>query len=160
MQSVVTSVSLMVELLALAARAGDDSAHRAWPDCAQPCCRPLPSWSGVAARRAPRQDGGVQGCIVVGAGGWRMSYLEERVVDAGGERVMVVSPGDYERLLAGIAWLAGQDEMIAPSAVSQQVSRLDGITPAVRTRWRWIAVVVMPGGCLMLGAVVWFIRRR
>ena len=73
---------------------------------------------------------------------------------------MLVNPGNYELLLASIAWLAGQDEMIAPSAVSQQVSRLDGITPAVRARWRWIAVVVMPGGCLMLGAVVWFIRRR
>ncbi len=119
---------------------------------------PLPI--AVAVERTHPIDGGLQRCIVIGSGGWLMSYLADRVVDAGGERVMLVNPGNYELLLASIAWLAGQDEMIAPSAVSQQVSRLDGITPAVRTRWRWIAVVVMPGGCLMLGAVVWFIRRR
>ncbi len=119
---------------------------------------PLPI--AVAVERTHPIDGGIQRCIVIGSGGWLMSYIADLVVDVGGERVMLVNPGNYELLLASIAWLAGQDEMIAPSAVSQQVSRLDGITPAIRTRWRWIAVVVMPGGCLVLGAVVWFIRRR
>ena len=119
---------------------------------------PLPI--AVAVERTHPIDGGLQRCIVIGSGGWLMSYMADLVVDAGGERVMLVNPGNYELLLASIAWLAGQDEMIAPSAVSQQVSRLDGITPTVRTRWRWIAIVVMPGWCLMLGVVVWFIRRR
>ena len=114
----------------------------------------------VAVERTHPIDSGRQRCIVVGSGGWLLSYMADLVVDIGGERVVLVNPGNYELLLASIAWLAGLDEMIAPSAVSQQVARLDGITPAVQRRWRWIAVVIMPGGCLMLGAAVWYIRRR
>lgn len=50
MQSVVTSVSLMVELLGLAAKAGDDSTQRARAASAQNSCRQMASLCVDAAR--------------------------------------------------------------------------------------------------------------
>ena len=78
----------------------------------------------------------------------------------GGDRLALVNPGNYELLLASIAWLAGADELIASSPVSQQVARLDGLTPPVRTLWRWMALAIVPGACLLSGVSVWVIRRR
>ncbi len=50
MQSIVTSVGLMVELLERAARAGDDSAHRARAESARTSCRQMASLCAETAR--------------------------------------------------------------------------------------------------------------
>ena len=120
--------------------------------------RPLPIAIAVV-RLDPMGAGGQQRLIVVGSGGWLLSYVADLVVSIGGERAVLLNPGNYELLLAGVAWLAGADTLIASSPVSRQVARLDGITPAVRTRWRWIAMAGLPAACLLLGVIVWLVRR-
>ena len=120
--------------------------------------RPLPIAIAVV-RLDPMGAGGQQRLIVVGSGGWLLSYVADLVVSIGGERAVLLNPGNYELLLAGVAWLAGADALIASSPVSRQVARLDGITPAVRTRWRWIAMAGLPAACLLLGVIVWLVRR-
>ncbi len=89
-----------------------------------------------------------------------LSYIADVVIPLGGERVALANPGNYELLLSSVAWLAQMDELIAPSPISQQVARLDGITAAVLRVWWWGVLAGMPGGCLLLGVAVWVVRRR
>jgi hypothetical protein len=114
----------------------------------------------VAAERQSGVTGGQQRFMLVGSGGWMLSYIADIATSVGGERVALEFPGNYELLLASVAWLAQMDELIAPSAVSQQVARLDGVT--ARAKWVWGSVVVggVPAACLVLGVLVWGVRRR
>ncbi len=98
--------------------------------------------------------------VVVGSSGWLLSNRSDVVNDLGGGRVALMYPGNYELLLASVAWLSGHEEMIAPSAISQQIQTLSGITESVKIRWRWITVVVLPSAILILGSLVWMVRQR
>jgi hypothetical protein len=113
----------------------------------------------VASERPHPAGHGTQRMIVVGSGGWMVSNVADRVTPVGGNRVALNDPGNHELMLASVAWLAGLDELIAPSPTSQEVSRLTGLSPQVRARWKWIVLVVMPVGCLLLGLGVWLSRR-
>lgn len=115
--------------------------------------------AAAASRPHPLDQNRRQRLVVVGSGTWMQSSIADQVVSLGGARVALVFPGNYELLQASVAWLAGMDDMIARSPTSQQVARLDGVTPSVRTLWWWIALVILPGGCLVIGAVVWTVRR-
>jgi hypothetical protein len=114
----------------------------------------------VAAQGHSSVTGRAQRFLLVGSGGWLLSYITDIATSIGGERVALQFPGNYELLLASVAWLAHLDDLIAPSAVSQQVSRLDGVT--TRAKWVWGSIVVggVPAACLILGVLVWGIRRR
>jgi hypothetical protein len=114
----------------------------------------------VAAQGHSSVTGRAQRFLLVGSGGWLLSYITDIATSLGGERVALEFPGNYELLLASVAWLAHLDDLIAPSAVSQQVSRLDGVT--ARAKWVWGSIVVggVPAACLILGVLVWGIRRR
>ncbi|MHC4588634.1 MAG: DUF7088 domain-containing protein [Planctomycetota bacterium] len=114
----------------------------------------------VIAEGQSEVTGGQQRFMLVGSGGWMLSYITDIATSVGGERVALEFPGNYELLLASVAWLAEMDELIAPSAVSQQVERLDGVT--ARVKWVWGSIVVggVPVACLVLGVLVWGIRRR
>ena len=98
--------------------------------------------------------------VVIGSSGWLLSNRSDVVNDMGGGRVALVYPGNYELLLASVAWLSGHDEMIAPSAISQQIQTLSGVTQSVKIRWRWITVVILPCATLLFGSLVWFVRQR
>ncbi|MHC4709415.1 MAG: hypothetical protein ACYTA3_03080, partial [Planctomycetota bacterium] len=78
----------------------------------------------VAAQGHSGVTGRDQRFLLVGSGGWLLSYITDIATSIGGERVALEFPGNYELLLASVAWLAHLDDLIAPSAVSQQVSRL------------------------------------
>lgn len=114
----------------------------------------------VAAERIHPVRTGMQRVICVGAGAWMLSYEADLVVPIGGNRVALVYPGNNELMLASIAWLAGMDDLIAASPVSQEVSRLKDVTESARLRWMWITVAGMPGLCIVLGITMWLIRRR
>jgi len=114
----------------------------------------------VAAERRNPVKTGQQRILVVGSGGWLLSYLADVVVPVGGARMVLVNPGNFELLMAGITWLAGDDDRIATSPVSRQVARLEGVTESVQLLWRWVALAIMPGGCLALGIFVWTVRRH
>jgi hypothetical protein len=62
-------------------------------------------------------------------------------------------------MLASASWLAGRDELIAPSPVSRQVSRLEGVTPAVQAAGFFGGVLGLPTLSLLAGIVVWMVRR-
>ncbi len=128
------------------------------PQASQRFTEPLPLV--VAAERLNPVRPGRQRLLVVGSGGWLLSYLADVVVTAGGDRMVLVNPGNYELLMAGIAWLADADDLIAASPVSRQVARLDGVTAIVQVLWRWIALAIIPGACLGLGIFVWAVRRH
>jgi hypothetical protein len=114
----------------------------------------------VTAEGLNAVTGRQQRFMLVGSGGWMLSYITDIATSVGGERVALEFPGNYELLLASVAWLAQRDELIAPSAVSQQVARLDGVTEPVKWVWGGIVVGGVPVACLVLGVLAWGIRRR
>jgi hypothetical protein len=113
----------------------------------------------VAAQRDAGAGRAGQRAIVVGSGGWMLTYIADVVTSVGGDRVALVYPGNHELLLASVAWLAGMDDLIAASPITQEISRLRGVTPAARTFWFWTLVVIVPLLCVGLGAVVTVVRR-
>jgi len=114
----------------------------------------------VAAERSNPAGQGDQRLILCGSGGWMLSFTADVMVPIGGERMALANPGNFELLLASVAWLAEMDELIAPGPTSQQVARLQGITAPVWMTWSAITVIVMPACALMLGFSVWLVRRR
>ncbi len=119
---------------------------------------PLPVM--VAVERANPAKTGWQRALIVGSGGWMISNVADRVAPVGGERIALINPGNIELMLSGVAWLAGFDDMIAPSPLTQEVARLRDLTDGARSRWSWSIVAGMPMGCLLLGFMMWFWRRR
>jgi len=113
----------------------------------------------IAAERHHPLGGGTQRFLLVGSGGWLLSYVADAVTPVGGGRYALTNPGNQELLLASVHWLAEMDQLIAPSAVSQQVARLEGIDGAVALTWGLIAVIGTPLACLLLGVLVWLWRR-
>lgn len=128
------------------------------PKARQPLAELVPLL--VAAERSNPTGRGTQRLIMSGSGGWMISNIADVVIDIGGGRVALINPGNHELMLASVAWLAGMDDLIAASPISQEIARLRGITPAVRTVWMWIAVAGLPGACALLGLGVWWRRRR
>ncbi|MGI9013946.1 MAG: DUF7088 domain-containing protein [Phycisphaerales bacterium] len=115
--------------------------------------------AAAVSRRHPLDQGKRQRIVAIGSAGWLQTNLADRVINLGGDRRALAYPGNYELLQATVAWLSGNDELIARSAATQQVARLDGITPQVRTRWQWITLAGLPLGCLVFGGIVWLLRR-
>jgi hypothetical protein len=113
----------------------------------------------MAAERANPAGGGSQRFILVGSGGWMLTNVADPVVDVGGGRVALVNPGNHELMLASVAWLAGLDDLIAASPLSQEIARLRGITPEVKMAWSWILWAGVPLGCLLIGMLVYLWRR-
>lgn len=113
----------------------------------------------IAVTRPHPVEAGRQRFMVIGSGGWMLTYVADVVFSVGGDRIALAHPGNHELLAASVAWLAGMDELVAPSPLSQEIARLDGITSTVRTVWGWCITVLAPLGCLAAGMVVWLTRR-
>jgi hypothetical protein len=134
-----------------------DLRERGAPSPSQNLNHPVPL--AVVAERPSPTGRGVQRFMLVASGGWMVSSVADVVLSIGGGRVALVNPGNYELMLASVAWLAGMDDLIAATPMSQEIQRLDGITPQMRTLWSWIMGAGVPLGCVMLGAIVWLFRR-
>ncbi|MEM7229561.1 MAG: Gldg family protein [Planctomycetota bacterium] len=117
----------------------------------------LPIVVGVE-RRHPESTGD-QRVLIVGSGTWLMSNVADAVVSVGGQRIALAHPGNYELMLASIAWLAQHDDLIAPSPVSQEVARIAGLGDRSRSVWAWTMLAGIPGLCLVMGAGMWMVRR-
>ncbi len=113
----------------------------------------------VAGERDTPGGGGEQRFMIVGSGNWMLSNIADAAETIGGQRAARIYPGNAELLLSSVSWLAGYDELIAPSPTSQEVARLDGMTDRTRQWWTVITLVIMPVGALLLGSAVWLIRR-
>jgi hypothetical protein len=117
--------------------------------------RPHPAGPDVAAAVTGRQR-----LLVVGSGSWMRSRTADAIADLGNGRAALVSPGNHELALAGVAWLTGQDDRVAASSAGGQVSRLSGIDRTVRMRWAVGTVVAGPLVIVLLGTGGWWWRRR
>ena len=113
----------------------------------------------MTARRLRPDGGGTQRVIVTGSGGWMLTYVTDALTPLGSGRALLTNPGNHELLLASVAWLSGMEELIAPSAVSRQAARLDGVDRGVQIRWGLFTTLFAPIGCLAIGAFVMFRRR-
>ena len=83
----------------------------------------------------------------------------DRTIALGEGRVGLVNPGNPEFLLASVAWLGGVDDLIAPSPMSQQVARLEGIGVAAAMTWGLVGVIGLPLGIQLIGLLVFLSRR-
>ena len=103
---------------------------------------------------------GEQRAIVVGSGGWLLSAIVNDSGTLGGNRVVLLNPGNRELALSGVAWLAGMDELIATASSGGEVARFQGITPQGRLVWGLVLPLFLGVGPLVVGSIVGSIRRR
>ncbi len=69
-------------------------------------------------------------------------------------------PGNAELFVNSVYWLAGRDELIATSARSQDVRRMQNISPAAKTVVGWVLLAGLPFGCIVTGLCVGLLRRK
>lgn len=104
----------------------------------------------VAAERPRPSGSGSQRLVVVGSNSWFLTpVLEEAGLVDG--RVALSNPGNAELLEASVYWLAGQEGLIGASATARAAPLVGAIDAGVLSLLRMGAVVVLPGGVLVLG---------
>ena len=64
------------------------------------------------------------GVLVVGSGPWLLTNVADVVVSSGGGRMTLLNPGNHELVQSAVAWLSGEDDLVAQGPLSQEVSRL------------------------------------
>jgi hypothetical protein len=103
---------------------------------------------------------GEQRALVVGSGGWLLSAIVNDAGTLGGNRVVLLNPGNRELALSGVAWLADMDALIATASSGGEVARFQGISPTARLGWGVMLPFVLGVGPLVIGGVLSSIRRR
>ena len=114
---------------------------------------------GPGKRRAGVGGGAPQRLLVVGSGPWMLTNVADVAVSAGGDRISLLHPGNHELMMASVAWLAGEDQLVAQGPLSQEVARLRGIGDAQLQMVGWLLTAVLPGVVLLIGIGVWMARR-
>ncbi|TVQ63497.1 MAG: hypothetical protein EA379_03680 [Phycisphaerales bacterium] len=124
--------------------AGRDSTEGPWPVV-------------VGAERFLEGAAAAQRVLVVGSHGWFMDQItrESQVVDG---REAPLHPANAELFDAGVAWLAGQDALIAPSPRARRIARIQGVTDEQLVPLRWALVLGLPVCVLLLGATIRLLR--
>ncbi|MEO1945066.1 MAG: hypothetical protein ABGY11_12265, partial [Candidatus Thioglobus sp.] len=117
-----------------------------------------PLQEAISLASAVTHHGGTR-AIVVGSGGWLLSWATDRAVSLGGDNVALVNPGNSEFLLASVEWLSGLDDWIAAGPIGQQSSRVIGLSKTMYLAWAGILVIGIPGVLLITIAVI-SIRRN
>lgn len=102
----------------------------------------------------------LQRALVVGSGGWLLSAIVNDAGTLGGNRVVLLNPGNRELALSGVAWLAGMDELIATASSGGEVARFQGVTPQARLAWGFGLPLFLGVGPLIVGSIVSSFRRR
>ena len=92
-----------------------------------------------------------QRVIAVGSPGWFFDRLANRTATAEG-RTITLSPGNHELLEASIYWLAGQNDMIAPSARTADIPRIGPMSDAQLALIRYSLILGLPLLVLAIGA--------
>ncbi len=92
-----------------------------------------------------------QRVVVVGANGWFFDEFTQqaRIVDG---VTTAKYPGNAELFDAAIYWLAGQEELIAPSPTSMRVARIGPLTNGQLGALHWGFIVGLPALVLLAGA--------
>ncbi len=71
-----------------------------------------------------------------------------------------VVPGNSELFVNSVFWLAGMEDMIAASPRSQDVPRIQPMSDSKLAWYQSGLLVGMPMSALILGVIVWSVRRR
>jgi hypothetical protein len=104
-----------------------------------------PSWTvGVAAQRVDASGGRTSRLVVIGSNGWMFDPIAARrgaLVDG---RSPLVFPGNAELFEAAVMWLAGQDELIAPSGEARPVALVQPLSPGQLAVLRWVLIAGLP----------------
>jgi len=69
-------------------------------------------------------------------------------------------PANAELFVNSVFWLAGLEDLIAASARSQDIRRIDGITQEGIERLRWSLLPGLPIAIIAVGIGVWLVRRK
>jgi len=69
-------------------------------------------------------------------------------------------PGNAELFVNSVYWLADLDQLIAASARSQDIRRIEPFSYATLVSLRWALLLGMPLAAIAAGVSVWSIRRR
>lgn len=115
--------------------------------------------SFVAALSAARDDARM---IVVACPYWAsdsetaMGLLGANTADLVGAAL----PGNSELFINGVYWLAGIEELIAPSPRSQDVRRVGDISPAAVSTLHWTLIAGLPVVVFLVGITVSLVRRK
>lgn len=91
--------------------------------------------------------------VIVGSPGWFFDRLAARMTTIEGRSVQA-TPGNLSLLEASIYWLALQDDMIAPGAVTSDTPRIAAMSDATLAALRWTIILALPAGTLILGAAL------
>lgn len=110
---------------------------------------------GVAIERILPPGASRQRIVTIGSPGWFFDRLAHRTGTSEG-RTISLSPGNHELLEASIYWLAGQDEMIAPSARTADIPRIGPMSDAQLALIRYALIFGLPAGVLALGVLMRF----
>ena len=97
----------------------------------------------VSVATAVEHHGGAR-AVVVGSGGWLLSWAADRAMSFGGNQVAMVNPGNSELLLASVEWLSGLDDWISPSPIGQQTNRVTGLSTTAYMVWSVVLIVGIP----------------
>jgi len=91
--------------------------------------------------------------VAVGSSNWLVDQVTQQAAMVDG-RAVPLSPANLELLDASVAWLAGEDELIAPGPGSRSISLISPLHERQIIALRLLAVLALPLGVLALG-VAW-----
>lgn len=107
----------------------------------------------AAAERSMPETGRRQRVVVIGAHGWFFDAVTRASQVVAG-RPTLVNPGNAELFDASVHWLAGLDDLIAPSPEAGQTARVRPVDPGALAALRWIVALAPPVVTLLLGVVL------
>ncbi len=117
------------------------------------------AWTLAASAEVARTDarGRHQRVIVIGSPAWHEDLFLDAASIVEGRRVFSF-PGNAGLLESSIAWLAGQDELVAPSPRVRDIARIGPLTPGQLAAIRWALAAGLPVLVLTIGAGVRILR--
>jgi hypothetical protein len=96
--------------------------------------------------------------VIVASHAWFFDAIAATPGDRVDGRTPLLAPGNLELVEACVSWLAGQDELIAPSATARAVPLVPPIAPGNLLVVRWLLVLGLPALVLAVGVAWRFIR--
>jgi len=102
-----------------------------------------------------------QRLVVVGDPAWATSEVTTYGLLGPGTAELTGSrfPANAELFVNSVFWLADLDELIAASPRTQDIRRIDAISPGSVVALRWVLLAGMPVAVAIVGFVVWLTRR-
>jgi len=100
--------------------------------------------------------------IVVADAAWALDQITTRGPMGPGSAELLGAefPANAELFVNSTLWLSHLDQLIAASARSQDIRRIEPISPQHLAALRWSLFLLLPGIIAAFGLSIWFVRRR